>query len=54
MMLIVLRRSKRTMVEAEKRLMRADDEAGFPLWAQTPMWELEAQTRVVRVRRQRG
>ena len=54
MMLIVLRRSKRTRVEAEKRLMRADDEGGFPLWAWTPMWELEAQTRVIRVRRQRG
>ena len=34
--------------------MRADDEGGFPLWAQTPIWELEAQARVVRLQRQRG
>jgi len=42
-----------TWVEAEKRLMRAYDEGGFPLWARTAMREIEAEVRVERVRRRR-
>ncbi|KIJ97080.1 hypothetical protein K443DRAFT_681803 [Laccaria amethystina LaAM-08-1] len=42
-----------TWVEAEKRLIRAYDEGGFPLWARTAMREVEAEARVERVRRQR-
>jgi len=33
--------------------MRAYDEGGFTLWGQTAMGEVEAETTVVRVRRQR-
>jgi hypothetical protein len=40
-------------VEAEKRLKRAYDEGGFPLWARTAMREAEAEARLERVRRQR-
>ena len=42
-----------TWVEAEKRLKRAYDEGGFPLWARAAMREVEAEARVERVRRQR-
>ena len=42
-----------TWVEAEKRLARAYDEGGFPLWAWTALREVEAEARLERVRRQR-
>ena len=34
-----------TWVEAEKRLKRAYDEGGFPLWVRTAMREVEAEAR---------
>ncbi|KAH6887853.1 hypothetical protein BKA70DRAFT_1376965 [Coprinopsis sp. MPI-PUGE-AT-0042] len=42
-----------TWQESEKRLKRAYDEGGFPLWAQTAVRELEAEARVERAKRQR-
>ena len=40
-------------MEAEKRLERAYDEGGFPLWARTALQEVDPEARVERVRRQR-
>ena len=31
-------------MEAEKRLKRAYDEGGFPLWARAAMWEVEVDS----------
>ncbi|KAF8165644.1 hypothetical protein B0H34DRAFT_787095 [Crassisporium funariophilum] len=39
--------------DAEKRMKKAYDEGGFPLWAQTAMREVEAEARVERTRRER-
>ncbi|PPQ71935.1 hypothetical protein CVT24_007909 [Panaeolus cyanescens] len=39
--------------EAEKRLKRAYDEGGFPLWAQAALREMEAELRMERKKRER-
>ncbi|KAF8967265.1 hypothetical protein BDZ97DRAFT_1938200 [Flammula alnicola] len=39
--------------QAEKRLMKAYEEGGFPLWAQTALREVEAEVRVERAKRER-
>lgn len=39
-------------LDAEKRLQRAYEEGGFPLWAQTALREMEAEAHLERSKRE--
>jgi hypothetical protein len=42
-----------SLEKSEKRLERAYNEGGFPLWAQTALRELEAEARLERAKREK-